>query len=187
MAGGERPRRRHPAARRAGARAARPQGLRAGRWWRQSTPFGDLVVVTNEHGVHGITFADAPEPGSVDEPPERDDDVADELDEYFAGTRRSFTARVDLSYVDRGNFARRVLETLTRDVPWGETATYGELAGMVGSPRAARAVGNVMAHNPVQILLPCHRVVAANGIGGYGRSGVERKRALLGLEGVRVP
>jgi len=58
---------------------------------------------------------------------------------------------------------------------------------MVGSPRAARAVGNVMAHNPVQILLPCHRVVAANGIGGYGRSGVERKRALLGLEGVRVP
>ena len=138
-------------------------------WWRQPTPLGDLVVVTNEHGVHGRQLRGrARARCRVDEPPERDDDVARELDEYFAGTRRSFTVHADLSYVDPDHFGRRVLETLAREVPWGETVTYGELADMVGSPRAARAVGNVMAHNPVQILLPCHRVVAANGIGGYG-------------------
>jgi methylated-DNA-[protein]-cysteine S-methyltransferase len=79
-----------------------------------------------------------------------------------------------------------VLDTLVRDVPWGETVTYGELADMVGAPRAARAVGNVMAHNPVPIVIPCHRVVAAGGIGGYGVAGVETKRSLLALEGVRV-
>ena len=156
-------------------------------WWRQSTPLGELVVVTNAHGVHGISFAAEPELGSVDESPERDDRVANELDEYFAGTRRSFTVHADLSYVDPDHFGRRVLEALSREVPWGETVTYGELADIVGSPRAARAVGNVMAHNPVQILLPCHRVVAANGIGGYGSSGVETKRALLEIEGVHLP
>lgn len=155
-------------------------------WWRQSTHLGDLVVVTNQHGVHGITFGSGPELGSVDDPPERDERIAGELDEYFAGARRTFSVRADLSYVDADHFGRRVLETLTRDVPWGETVTYGELADMTGSPRAARAVGNVMAHNPVQILIPCHRVVAATGIGGYGRSGVALKRALLELEGVRV-
>lgn len=148
---------------------------------------GDLVVVTSEHGVLGITV-DAP-PGLLptDEPPERDDDIARELDEYFAGTRRSFTTRADLTYADADRFPRRVLETLTREVPWGETVTYGELAEMAGAPRAARAVGNVMAHNPVPILIPCHRVVAAGGIGGYGLTGVPMKRALLALEGVHVP
>jgi methylated-DNA-[protein]-cysteine S-methyltransferase len=155
-------------------------------WWRQSTPLGDLVVVTNERGVLGITLPARPGVDPLGEPPERDDALARELDEYFEGSRRIFTARVDLSYADAEHFGRRVLETLARDVPWGETVTYGELADMVGAPRAARAVGNVMAHNPVQILLPCHRVVAANGIGGYGRSGVGLKRALLELEGVRV-
>ena len=154
-------------------------------WWRQETPFGDLLVVTNELGVLGITLPARELP--LGEPPERDDAVARELDEYFAGERRAFTAHVDLSYADPEHFGRRVFETLTREVPWGETVTYGELADMVGSPRAARAVGNVMAHNPVQILLPCHRVVAADGIGGYGPSGVALKRALLEHEGVHVP
>jgi methylated-DNA-[protein]-cysteine S-methyltransferase len=155
-------------------------------WWRQSTPLGDLVVVTNEHGVNAISFSAAPELGAVVEHPERDDDIARQLDEYFAGTRRSFTIHADLSYVAPDHFGRRVLEALSREVPWGETVTYGELADIVGSPRAARAVGNVMAHNPVQILLPCHRVLAANGIGGYGSSGVEMKRALLAIEGVHI-
>jgi methylated-DNA-[protein]-cysteine S-methyltransferase len=154
-------------------------------WWRQETPFGDLLVVTNELGVLGLTLPARDLP--LGEPPERDDAVARELDEYFAGERRTFTAHVDLSYADPEHFGRRVFETLAREVPWGETVTYGELADMVGSPRAARAVGNVMAHNPVQILLPCHRVVATGGIGGYGPSGVALKRALLEHEGVHVP
>jgi len=153
-------------------------------WWCQETPLGDLLVVTNEVGVLGITLPARELP--LDEAPERDDAIAYELDEYFTGARRTFTAHVDLSFADPRHFGRRVLETLSREVPWGETVTYGELADMVGAPRAARAVGNVMAHNPVQILLPCHRVVAANGIGGYGPSGVDLKRALLELEGVHV-
>jgi methylated-DNA-[protein]-cysteine S-methyltransferase len=156
-------------------------------WWRQETPLGDLVVVTSEHGVLTITV-DAP-PGllPVDEPPERDDGIARELDEYFAGKRRRFTTRADLTYADADRFPRRVLDTLTREVPWGETVTYGELAEMAGAPRAARAVGNVMAHNPVPIVIPCHRVVAAGGLGGYGLAGVPMKRALLAIEGVHVP
>jgi methylated-DNA-[protein]-cysteine S-methyltransferase len=153
-------------------------------WWCQQTPLGDLLVVTNERGVLGITLPARALP--LDEPPERDETVARELDEYFARERTTFTAHVDLSYADPAHFGRRVLETLTREVPWGETVTYGELADMAGASRAARAVGNVMAHNPVQILLPCHRVVAASGIGGYGPSGVAVKRALLELEGVHV-
>jgi methylated-DNA-[protein]-cysteine S-methyltransferase len=155
-------------------------------WWRQATPLGDLVVVTNERGVFGITLPARVGDDPLDEAPERDDTLAHELDEYFGGTRKVFTASVDLSYADPQHFGRRVLETLAREVPWGETVTYGELADMVGAPRAARAVGNVMAHNPVQVLLPCHRVVATNGIGGYGSAGVGLKRALLELEGVRV-
>jgi methylated-DNA-[protein]-cysteine S-methyltransferase len=160
-------------------------------WWRQETPLGDVVVVVNDVGVRSLALGAPaglpPHDEAFDDAPERDDDIARELDEYFAGTRRSFTVRADLSYVDPAHFGRRVLEELVREVPWGETVTYGELADMVGSPRAARAVGNVMAHNPVQILLPCHRVVAANGIGGYGSSGVETKRALLAIERVHLP
>lgn len=156
-------------------------------WWRQSTPFGDAVVVTNEIGVRTLSLGVASAVPPIDEAPERDDVVARELDEYFAGERRTFSTVVDLSYVDPEHFGRRVLETLTREVPWGETVTYRELADLAGAPRAARAVGNVMAHNPAQILLPCHRVVAADGIGGYGASGVGLKRALLEHEGVHVP
>jgi methylated-DNA-[protein]-cysteine S-methyltransferase len=80
-----------------------------------------------------------------------------------------------------------VYETLRRDVGWGETVSYGELAEMAGRPRAARAVGNAMSRNPVPIVVPCHRVVTAGGrIGGYGPSGVPTKRFLLALEGVEL-
>jgi methylated-DNA-[protein]-cysteine S-methyltransferase len=153
-----------------------------------TSPIGPLYVevdngrltrlYTDGHSLHAP--ADPPSHAVFGE-------IQRQLDEYFAGTRKAFTASVDLSYADPAHFGRRVLETLAREVPWGETVTYGELADMVGAPRAARAVGNVMAHNPVQILLPCHRVVAAHGIGGYGSAGVGLKRVLLELEGVRVP
>lgn len=142
--------------------------------------------MTNERGVLHLSLPATAGAAPLDEPPERDEAVAAEIDEFFAGTRRAFTARVDLSYVDPAHFGRRVLETLAREVPWGETVTYGELADMAGAPRAARAVGNVMAHNPVQLLIPCHRVVAANGLGGYGSAGLALKRALLEHEGVHV-
>jgi methylated-DNA-[protein]-cysteine S-methyltransferase len=154
-------------------------------WWRQETPVGDLVIVVGERGVASVHLPASPGLIPCDEPPERDESVAAEIDEYFAGSRRTFSVAADLGGVD--GFRRRVLETLTREVPWGETVTYGELAELSGAPRAARAVGTAMARNPVPILIPCHRVVSARGIGGYGLAGVSTKRVLLAVEGVHAP
>jgi len=104
-----------------------------------------------------------------------------ELREYFAGKRQTFSARLDLSHLPE--FERRVLEAL-RKVPFGKVVSYGELARRAGSPGAARAVGGAMRKNMLPIFVPCHRVTAANGsIGGF-TGGLEKKRWLLGLEGV---
>ena len=98
---------------------------------------------------------------------------------YCAGRLRRFTVAIDLSGVPP--FHRKVL-TAARRIPYGRTATYGELARRAGSPRAARAVGQAMAHNPVALIVPCHRVVAAGGgLGGFG-GGLALKRRLLALE-----
>jgi methylated-DNA-[protein]-cysteine S-methyltransferase len=106
--------------------------------------------------------------------------VARQLDEYFAGKRRGFDLSVDLRLTR--DFGRTVLEELGR-VPFGEVTTYGALAAKAGKPRAARAVGTIMNRNPIPIVLPCHRVVGANGsLVGYA-GGLERKQALLRLEG----
>jgi methylated-DNA-[protein]-cysteine S-methyltransferase len=159
-------------------------------WWRQESPIGMLTVLACDRGVQRIAFgSDALDAGAgVNGAAEGcDDEIAAELDEYFAGRRRRFTMPVDLSGVDAA-FPRAVYEGLHRDVTWGETVSYGELAEMAGRPGAARAVGNAMSRNPVPIVVPCHRVVAAGGrIGGYGTSGVPTKRFLLALEGVELP
>ena len=105
-----------------------------------------------------------------------------ELDEYFAGRRRASTSRSTCARCRRSRLA--VLRELAR-VPYGETTTYGELAARVGRPRAARAVGTVMNRNRIPIVLPCHRVVGSTGdLVGYG-GGLDRKIALLELEGAR--
>jgi len=106
-----------------------------------------------------------------------------QLDEYLAGRRRRFQLR--LAPPPLGDFARRVLQVLAR-VPYGQVITYGELARRAGHPRAARAVGRVMAENPLPIIWPCHRVVAAAGPGGFS-AGLELKRALLRIEGRSLP
>jgi methylated-DNA-[protein]-cysteine S-methyltransferase len=105
-----------------------------------------------------------------------------ELEEYFAGKRYSFTVpwRLEGHW---GVFSRRVLAAVAQ-LGWGEVITYGALARRVGSPGAARAVGQVLHRNPLPLLIPCHRVVAAGGaLGGFG-GGVEVKEFLLRLEGV---
>ena len=81
---------------------------------------------------------------------------------------------------------QRALAQALRAVPWGEVVTYGELSAYAGRPRAARAAGTFCAENRFALLLPCHRVVAADGIGGYGPAGVGLKRRLLALEGVTL-
>jgi O-6-methylguanine DNA methyltransferase len=102
-------------------------------------------------------------------------------------------AEVALDLSDRPAFDQRVLRAVC-DIPWGRTASYGEIARRVGAPRAARAVGGAVGRNPVALVIPCHRIIAADGtLGGYGGDGpgdraeaLERKRELLLREGVTV-
>jgi methylated-DNA-[protein]-cysteine S-methyltransferase len=110
------------------------------------------------------------------------DDVRRELDEYFDGRRREFDLKLDLRVA---SFNEAVLAELAR-VPYGRLDTYGGLAARVGRPKAARAVGSVMNRNPIPIVLPCHRIVGANGsLTGYA-GGLHVKRALLELEGATL-
>jgi methylated-DNA-[protein]-cysteine S-methyltransferase len=108
-----------------------------------------------------------------------------EIERYFDGSIRSFTVPVDLCGV-ASPFQRRVL-TACKKIPFGRTVSYGELAARAGSPRAARAVGNAMAANPIPIVIPCHRVLASQGrLGGYS-IGLSFKKRLLSHEGVQLP
>lgn len=103
---------------------------------------------------------------------------------YFAGARDDFSdVELDLEY--ETEFLRRCAHVL-RTVPRGEVVTYGELAALAGAPRAARAAGSFCARNRIALFVPCHRVVAAGGLGSYGSYGVDYKRRLLRLEGVPV-
>jgi methylated-DNA-[protein]-cysteine S-methyltransferase len=155
-----------------------------------TTPIGTLLVAASERGLCRIAFD--PEPDrELDElsrtvgakvlrVPRRLDDVRRQLDEYFGGRRTSFQLQVDISRL--APFQQQVLRELSR-VPYGRTTTYGTLAGRAGRPAAARAVGTVMNRNPIPIVLPCHRVIGASGkLVGYG-GGLDRKEALLRLEG----
>lgn len=109
-------------------------------------------------------------------------DAVDQLSEYFAGDRTEFTLELDMAGTQ---FQRRVWEAL-RAIPYGETCTYGEIARQIGTPGAFRAVGLANGHNPIGIIVPCHRVIGANGsLTGYG-GGLDRKRALLELEKSRT-
>jgi methylated-DNA-[protein]-cysteine S-methyltransferase len=108
------------------------------------------------------------------------DDVRRELDEYFGGARRRFDLPIDRRLMSR--FMRDVLGATSR-VTFGHLATYGEIAVRIGHPSSARAVGAALGANPIPIVIPCHRVVGANGkLTGYG-GGLPRKEALLRLEG----
>ena len=151
--------------------------------WRQDSPFGELTVVVSERGVREISLPGDDQPDGEASAPDRA--VARQLDEWFAGKRHDFDLELDLDGVC--GFRRVALETLAREVGWGETVTYGELADLAGRPRAARAAGSAMRDNPLPFVIPCHRVVAAGGhIGGYGggRNAVDLKRRLLAREGV---
>jgi methylated-DNA-[protein]-cysteine S-methyltransferase len=129
----------------------------------------------------------------TDGPARRRLDATRPLIEVLIAGRPTDTTAVDIDLSDRPPWDRAVLGA-TRRVGWGQTASYGEIAGMVGSPRAARAVGGALGRNPVALLVPCHRIIAADGTiggyGGFGRDGrlaaLERKRRLLLREGVTV-
>ena len=101
-----------------------------------------------------------------------------QLAEYFAGKRKTF----DLPLAPKGTAFQRSVWQALRDIPYGETRSYGEIARAVGNPKASRAVGMANHRNPVPVLIPCHRVIGADGtLTGYG-GGTERKALLLALE-----
>ncbi|NGO07485.1 methylated-DNA--[protein]-cysteine S-methyltransferase [Streptomyces sp. HC44] len=105
-----------------------------------------------------------------------------QVEAYFAGERRDFRLPLDWSLIS--GFNRQVLHELASGVPYGTVVGYGDLAGRVGQPGAAQAVGMAMGANPLPVVVPCHRVVESDGgIGGFG-GGLETKRKLLALEGV---
>ncbi|MGW0612056.1 methylated-DNA--[protein]-cysteine S-methyltransferase [Streptomyces sp. NPDC002788] len=105
-----------------------------------------------------------------------------QFEAYFAGERRDFDLPLDWSLIS--GFNREVLRELASGVPYGTVVGYGDLAGRVGQPGAAQAVGMAMGANPLPVVVPCHRVVeSGGGIGGFG-GGLETKRKLLALEGV---
>ncbi|KUI26295.1 cysteine methyltransferase [Mycobacterium sp. IS-1742] len=105
-------------------------------------------------------------------------DAVEQLGAYFAGELTTFDLELDLAGTA---FQRRVWEALTT-IPYGETRSYGEIARQIGAPGASRAVGLANGHNPIGIIVPCHRVIGSNGsLTGYG-GGIERKRMLLGME-----
>ena len=117
------------------------------------------------------------------EAPARLERVRRELEEYFEGRRRRFDVPIDWS-LTRG-YAREVLRR-TAEIPYGGASSYAEIAYLAGSPRGWRAAGNALGSNPIPIVVPCHRVLASGGgIGGY-TGGLDRKRFLLGLEGVEA-
>lgn len=111
--------------------------------------------------------------------------VEDQLKEYFHGNRKAF--EIPLDWEQLRGFQRKVLEIVS-GIPYGSVLTYGQVAAKAGSPKASRAVGGALAHNPLPILVPCHRVVSSSGhLTGYlGQKGIEIKRWLLELEGLKV-
>jgi len=152
-------------------------------WHEIDSPVGRLLLAGDGESLSQVYFQSGPRPR-----PPADDWIADsapfrlaigQLGEYFAGERRRF----DLPLAPRGSeFQRRVWRALT-EIPYGKTVSYGELARRIGKPSAARAVGLANGANPLPIIVPCHRVIGADGsLTGFG-GGLPIKRKLLALEG----
>lgn len=147
------------------------------------SPIGELLVIDEGRGLSGLLLPGpdgrAVRPGDGwRHDSDHFDEVGRQLDAYFAGRLRTFTVPLDVRGTE---FQRRVWQGL-RDIPYGETVSYGQLARQVGQPGAARAVGLANNRNRIPIIIPCHRVIGADGsLTGYG-GGLDRKRQLLTLE-----
>ena len=148
--------------------------------WYDS-PIGILKIAEDDQGITEVSFqeeigADQREGSLYLQETQR------QLEEYFAGIRRSFDVPLSLKGTE---FQKKVWHAL-KEIPYGHTACYQEVAAMIGNEKASRAIGNANHHNPVVIIVPCHRVINADGsIGGYG-GGIERKKYLLNLEGIKL-
>ena len=144
-------------------------------WTVLDTPIDPLLLVGDETGLRRLHFAPHRPPAGLP----RDDAalaaVTGQLREYFAGDRLTF----DLPLSPAGSPFQLKVWMALRDIPYGRTTTYGELAAEIGQPTASRAVGLANGRNPLAVIVPCHRVIGANGtLTGFG-GGLERKRWLL--------
>jgi methylated-DNA-[protein]-cysteine S-methyltransferase len=154
------------------------------------TPVGTLLLAATPAGLVRVAFESegldsvleglaAKVSPRILHAPERLDDTACQLDEYFAGRRHRFDLALDLSM--SAGFRRTVL-TYLPVIPYGQTSSYGAVAAAVDNPRALRAVGTACATNPLPLVIPCHRVIRSDGHTGSYRGGPEVKRQLLDLE-----
>jgi methylated-DNA-[protein]-cysteine S-methyltransferase len=146
------------------------------------SPIGELLLLGDGRALHGLHMQDGRKPVRIAPQWERSaapfTDVRAQLREYFAGARLTFDTPLA---IDGTQFECRVWRAL-QDIPYGETVSYGEIARRIGQPSASRAVGLANGRNPIAVIVPCHRVIGANGtLTGYG-GGLERKRLLLELE-----
>jgi methylated-DNA-[protein]-cysteine S-methyltransferase len=146
------------------------------------SPIGELLLTGDGHALSRLSMQGGRRPVSVDPRWQRNDesfdDIRRQLREYFDGERAGFDVPLQMT----GNaFEQRVWAAL-REIPYGETVSYGQLAASIGQPGAARAVGLANGRNPVAVIVPCHRVIGADGsLTGFG-GGLGRKRFLLDLE-----
>jgi methylated-DNA-[protein]-cysteine S-methyltransferase len=158
------------------------------------TELGDVLAAVTDDGLVATAFTDSPHIRAAiaarlglpeaESPALRG--VLAQLRQYFAGSRRDFEVTVDWRLMSDAQ--RRVLGTLYSTVPYGKVVTYGELAARSGTGIPPRGIGSIMGSNPIPIVVPCHRVVAGDGLGGFsGGTGVESKRRLLTLEGYLPP
>jgi methylated-DNA-[protein]-cysteine S-methyltransferase len=151
--------------------------------------FGPLTIVGSANGVRAILWPEdnAVRAGLADVQLHEGtvavlDEAANQLDQYFAGTRSSFDLSLDL----QGTTFQLAAWQALAEIPYGETRSYAEQAARLGRPAAVRAVGTANGRNPLSIVLPCHRVVGASGsLTGYA-GGLERKEQLLRLEGAML-
>ena len=147
-----------------------------------SSPVGPLTLTQEDQALTGLHFGEHPQQGAEGPTPLLEK-AARQLEEYFAGQRKEFS----LPLAPKGTeFQLRVWQALLQ-IPYGETRSYGELAAMVGNPKACRAVGGANHRNPLSILIPCHRVVGTGGsLTGYA-GGLSVKEFLLKLESEARP
>jgi methylated-DNA-[protein]-cysteine S-methyltransferase len=146
------------------------------------SPIGELLLLGDGDSLHGLYMQAGRNPIRINPGWVRDDEALAEtrrqLEQYFAGERTSFDIKLHL---EGTAFQRTVWHELTQ-IPYGETISYGELAKRIGRPDRARAVGTANGQNPIAVIVPCHRVIGANGkLVGYG-GGLDNKRRLLELE-----